>query len=263
MKEISIIIPLSTRLRVRHADNCLNSIKSQLLPPGYSLEIIISFTYLSSQTEGGVNRNQSEIEALAKKYGATLFVKRDCSPEYSLAFARNVGGMRSKGAILGFVDCDLVLHPQTLKYAIQYMSHVSAVAVHCFRMKEGPENPIYRDLKNFDNHLVLGKRDDAGKGGCFFIDRSLFLRMHGYDERFYGWGYEDVDMLNRLSSRQIMVGYLLSEGIYAMHQYHEPNTWSSDERAEKNRLMVYSSSDFVRNPKGFAGLSLDMCEKIG
>lgn len=44
-------------------------------------------------------------------------------------------------------------------------------------------------------------RHDAGSHGCIVVQRESFLAVDGYDERFAGWGYEDLDLNRRMAER--------------------------------------------------------------
>ena len=44
-----------------------------------------------------------------------------------------------------------------------------------------------------------GNTTYGARGGAMFVDKDLYYRAQGYDERFEGWGREDVEWWNRLS----------------------------------------------------------------
>jgi hypothetical protein len=43
--------------------------------------------------------------------------------------------------------------------------------------------------------------EDSGSQGCAAISRRCFLELGGYDERYVGWGYEDLEFARRANLR--------------------------------------------------------------
>jgi hypothetical protein len=152
------------------------------------------------------------------------------------------------------VDADLVLDPEMFAAVLEIVKHREAAYAHVYRMERGPQDPIFRDLEvsAFRKNCKNGRCDPAGRGGCFFIDQGTFNSIHGYDERFYGWGYEDNDILRRLENARIRVVALMERKLFAMHQYHDhkPNHWW---RAETNRDLM-ANEEIKRNPDGWGGI---------
>lgn len=255
-QSIDIVIPICDGWRVPYLQNCLNSLRNQSNQKAIK-NIILAFAppgYNRNRTDNEHIASKKDIEQLAQIYGVIFVDGQNDYPLYSLAYSRNLGAKRAKSLIVGFIDCDLVLHPKTIEHILLYMGPAQATCVFASRMPYKPENEVYRDFTNFSKNICKGTRDTAGKGGgCFFIDRLLFNRIGGYDERIFGWGFEDVDMLNRLQNESCMIGNLISEDIFAMHQYHEPFNygWNDKNRFEENKRIAFSSSSVARNPNGF------------
>lgn len=249
---ISIIIPISSADKLPYLENVLLSIDKQSYQG--PKEVILSYC---------VNKSQFDKTdfAVVAGFGAAHGVKTTKltfygTPLYSLSLGRNAGVRKSSYKVIGFLDCDLVLDPRLLGYVERYILRnvTHCVCAHCYRMPFGPSHPIFRELRpdQFSKNLEHGIKDIHGRGGgCFFIDKRLFERLGGYDERFYGWGYEDIDMLERLRKEQIKIAYLVSDNIYAMHQQHPENTWSNEALMNRNKKLVYSTPDTKRNPHGW------------
>jgi len=49
-----------------------------------------------------------------------------------------------------------------------------------------------------------------------FVRRDTYLEIGGHDERFTGWGWEDVEFLDRLHTRRLLPGSFLP----AIHLWH-------------------------------------------
>jgi len=70
-------------------------------------------------------------------------------------------------------------------------------------------------------------------GGC---TKELYLRMGGKDERFVGFGAEDIDFFGRLSRAGIL--HFIHNEIVAIHLYHEGAPRYAMDLAEKNFEMM-------------------------
>lgn len=99
-------------------------------------------------------------------------VRANVSPdEWSLAAARNLGYKHSSGEMLLFLDADAKLIDRDF-----IEKHVN----HCI-----------------DGSFICGWGwHDAT--GCLMIRRSAFKAVKGYNEAIKSWGFEDIDIYNRL-----------------------------------------------------------------
>ncbi|MEW8030075.1 MAG: galactosyltransferase-related protein, partial [Candidatus Thiodiazotropha sp.] len=77
--------------------------------------------------------------------------------------------------------------------------------------------------------------------GCFgFIQRNCYEKMGGFDERFLGWGGEDMELMMRLYYH-LGPPYLLFDDIDVFHLTH---TASREEFNHRSRNMeLYKSSE--------------------
>lgn len=250
---ISVIIPVTHSRLVPYLSNCLDSIVAQTCDTSL-VDVTVVYTFNTETTD-----YPDKLESLAQlcqKHSAALIFQEHTFPDFPLAFTRNVGARRATRRILGFIDADLVLDPEMFAKVLEVLKGSGAAYAHVYRMERGPDDPIFRNLevKVFrENCKRCGTPDPCGRGGCFFVDQRSFNDMHGYDERFYGWGFEDNDILRRLENARVSVLPLMRHGLFAMHQYHDhkPNhAW----RAEKNRGLMATGS-VKRNPDGWGGIN--------
>jgi hypothetical protein len=70
---------------------------------------------------------------------------------------------------------------------------------------------------------VLGARmirdiQENNPGLSTFVQRSTYMEVGGHDERFEGWGGEDLEFLDRLQTRRLYPGAFLP----AVHLWHAP-----------------------------------------
>lgn len=250
---ISVVIPISSAMYVPYLENCLVSIEAQTSGrTSFDLTIACVYNKQFIETDAPIKL----LADLCTKHDATLIFHKHDHPDFPLSLARNIGGRRATKRIVGFVDADLVLDPETFEKVLELVpERCKAACLHVHRMPHGPEDPIYQGLRKevFRQNLSLGKRDNAGKGGCFFIERNLFLYLRGYDERILGWGAEDDDMFRRVINSENTVAHLMTEGIFAMHQNHGHRP-GFDSRVEDNRRIMATSIEIVRNRDGWGGI---------
>ena len=59
---------------------------------------------------------------------------------------------------------------------------------------------VYSNFKLHPNCIlnVPYSDDTEGFGGRIVCSKHHFLKVNGYDESFVGWGYEEIDFVNRL-----------------------------------------------------------------
>lgn len=253
---IGIVIPVSSSKYIPYLNNCLASINAQ-----QNVDGLIDITLVYTCLKDSVSRDE-QVELLDfcqrfySVFPTSLLWFFHEFPDYPLAFARNAGARNTRRDIIGFIDSDLVLDPRILQKVIEFIpKYANAVCVNVYRMPQEPNSYIFRELtpEMFEHNLRTGRRDNAGKGGCFFIERSLFEQIHGYDERLYGWGWEDNDLFRRLDNYKKKIVNLTTERIFAMHQFHEHKK-DYKSRYEQNRLISIQDKSIIRNPKEWGGL---------
>jgi glycosyltransferase involved in cell wall biosynthesis len=235
-----------------YLQNCVASITDQSVGKDMlDITIVYAFNRQFLETEIPVG----PLVKLAAENDATIVFHEHDYPDFPLARARNVGARRAVRRVIGFVDADLVLDPETFEAVLRFTPDpCKAACVHVHRMNKGPDDAIYSERRKevFRHNLKKGRLDPAGKGGCVFVEAYTFMEIRGYDERFYGWGCEDNDLAKRLEDQKVTIAHLLTEGIVAMHQFHDRPT-RFNPRTAKNRELLATSSAIRRNDDGWGG----------
>jgi glycosyltransferase involved in cell wall biosynthesis len=254
---VSIVIPVSSTKYIDYLANCFAALEAQ---KGCKdrIEVIVSISYCKESSEYPVQVDP--FVSLAYQYdhvfGFSLVMVEHDLPEFPVALARNAGARRAQRRIVGFVDADIVLHPGTLRAVRKIIGDEEKAAyspVH--RMRQGPQSPIYEqfEVSDFVENRKNGSIDAAAKGGCFFIERDLLFEMRGYDERLWGWGFEDDDMVRRLHMNKTPPVNLGDKGLAPMHQFHR-HRGNYKRRWYKNKEIALNSDSMVRNKGSWGGL---------
>ena len=100
----------------------------------------------------------------------------------------------------------------------------------------------------------IKKRTTAG--GCQCMHMDGWNKIRGFDERYYGWGSEDYDLLTRAKKAKIKTRWLgeSHEEIKLFHQSHPKKDIKKDlEHQEENKKILASIREYRVNPNGWGG----------
>ncbi len=92
--------------------------------------------------------------------------------------------------------------------------------------------------------------------GSVLIPKDVFLKVNGYSNEYWGWGYEDLDMLNRLNSKNYNI--IKRRGLY--HPLLHKNLGFKISDGEIVRTEINSANNAIFNRKwneGDSGLDTD------
>lgn len=188
---------------------------------------------------------------------------------FNKSCAQNVGAARTSHPLLFFCDCDILVDRATCaSLAEQIMSrpgtfgtfaHLRETDVNsrggrhvvCFGYELRIKTADGRELRIVDNE------EDADDGtrqapGLLMVRREDFLTINGYNSRLHGWGWEDQDMISRLTLgaglQRINYGSAahISHDDHARIGHYPPvvNRWESRDRMFRQALSNYDNADF-------------------
>ncbi|MBN1424207.1 glycosyltransferase [Candidatus Fermentibacteria bacterium] len=114
------------------------------------------------------------------------------------AAARNAGARAARGAIIVFVDADVVIASDTLhRVREDFSRHPDVAAVQSLYRCPGPvANPWSRyqnDYYHYSLRRVPGDHTSVFATWCAAVRRDVFLRAGGFDERIPGATVEDEE----------------------------------------------------------------------
>jgi glycosyltransferase involved in cell wall biosynthesis len=183
--------------------------------------------------------------------------------------AQNVGAAHSHGDILFFCDCDIVLDPATVQRLVE---RLRASPGHFATLAGVSESEVNsrggRHVVSFGYELeirtadgrslsIVDNEEDAQNGtrqapGLLLVRRSDFVAVNGYNSGLHGWGWEDQDMIARLTLGRGLTR--INEG-YALHLSHDDHAriahyppvkdrWESRDRMFRTALANYDDANF-------------------
>ena len=96
----------------------------------------------------------------------------------------------------------------------------------------------------FNTNLILASKtgneiNNAVGKYSFIIDKSLYIKIGGYDENYEGWGFQDLDLMKKIP-KDVYRGYTKN---IAFHLYH-PN--ASREKYNKNKELFNKKGNFKK-----------------
>jgi hypothetical protein len=187
---------------------------------------------------------------------------------FNKSCAHNLGTATTSHPFLFFCDCDVVLNPQSildlLRSLQQSEGRFATLAgvresaansrggkhVTCFGYELRIRTSDGRSLRIVDNEedVVDGTRQAPG---LLMVRRKDLLSINGYNAQLVGWGWEDQDMIARLTLGAGLER--ISEG-QAIHISHDDNArvahypvadrWESRDRMFRQALANYDRANF-------------------
>lgn len=196
-------------------------------------------------------------------------VQVEGEPYFNKACAQNLGAAHSRQPVLFFCDCDIVVEPETIRKVAGTVHGAPGVFatlagvreselnsrggnhVVCFGYELKIRTADGRELRIVDNE------EDVEEGtrqapGLLLVKRQDFLSINGYNSRLHGWGWEDQDMISRLT---LGAGLTRHQEGYVVHLSHGDedrirayppvkDRWESRDRMFRQALANYDRADF-------------------
>ena len=205
MSRLELSVVIVTYNRCKDLEECLNSLLNLNEPPS---EIIVVD---SNSTDG--------TQELAKSYPLKLININ----ERSMVKARNIGFQHAKGEVVAYIDDDVVVSNDWVKYILEPFKDKCVGGVVGRVVPYDDERAVYLPSKHreigrvFNNGLILGNFDlptqhpievDTLIGCNMAFLRELLLKTGGFDENFRGSCFrDDTDLSLRLKKLNYKLVY--------------------------------------------------------
>lgn len=173
---------------------------------------------------------------------ADLYLHAPHDGPYNRSWAHNVGAVATAGRerYLCFLDADILPDSDFLARSLDLLhdSEAQAMLPHrALRYLDSASTAtalrqrLSRAGGQVDTELLHGYDLVTNRGGCVFVSSPLFHALHGFDERYEGWGDEDNEFYEHLAAHaeidhQSQVLLHLDHPRPVMEQAgHRPNEW--------------------------------------
>lgn len=200
--------------------------------------------------------------------GPVSVVRVDDEPHFNKARAQNIGAANCGQPVLFFCDCDIVVEPDAIAALATEVATTPGVFATIAGVRESVLNSrqagnLVRFGYQLDLRLANGRRlqivdheEDAETGarqapGLLIVRRSDFASIKGYNGRLHGWGWEDQDMIARLTLgagltriQRCTVTHISHGDDERMAHYPKfANRWESRDRMFRQALDLYDRGD--------------------
>jgi hypothetical protein len=206
-------------------------------------------------------------------------------PYFHKAVANNIGARFASRPILFFCDCDIIL-PDGLVRSLTHrlarspghfatLAGVRETSVNSRGGRHVVSFGYQLDIRTADGRRlrIVDNEEDAEAGtrqapGLLLADKADFLSVEGYNGQLHGWGWEDQDMISRLTLGAGLTR--LTEG-YALHISHDDagriaayppvsSRWESRDRMFRTALANYDDNNFMGSYSSDAAASADFAD---
>lgn len=174
---------------------------------------------------------------IATNYPAVRCVRvtRD-SEWFNMSRARNIGGCAASGKAILFADADFLPGPD---YTAQVLDRI-----------RGGAEVVPSGYYGWGDHPT-----EPQTGGQCAMTASLFHRLRGFDESFEGYGWEDVDILNRAKAAGAAFRYVYHPG-HIPHSLPHTKFFAEKDASRSAEQNFQRCLDHYRcvNPRGYGQL---------
>lgn len=231
--------------------NFLKSIRSQNYNQQLIKIIIIDY--------GSKEEYVQKIKELCSKYSAQ-YIRENNSLIWNRPKCINIGIKKANTKYVVISDIDIIFENNYIKEAVSKMKENIYQAVYS-KMFDARKEDILEDtdvIKNYQE--ILGQSKSRGYFedldvyygiSIVFLPKKLVDIIGGLDEFYEGWGYDDKDLIKRLT----LAGAKISDISYAtsyLHQWHEKfegfdkeSDWFL-EQTEKNKMYFKNNNSIIR-----------------
>jgi len=136
---------------------------------------------------------------------------------WSRAHALNIGVRAANTPFVITTDVDMIFEDDAISEALS--RHEANTVVHC--------RPLWMPRGARKTEARLG--DYSQLGGFQFVEKSVFERFKGFDERIVFWGLEDIEWNRRLRRNGLRTIWI-DDRVRMYHLWHPPSYGTCDPR---------------------------------
>jgi predicted glycosyltransferase involved in capsule biosynthesis len=200
--DLTVILPIRI---TQHRLNLINQIKNIFLDS--KIPKNVNFLIVD---DGSEDVYAAKIKSLCNKHAISYLYLNTLKKPFSLARARNAGANAANTTFIMFQDLDMMpyngfykdllieIDAQELVNKLNSFIMISTI----YLTKEGSEvfHPSRRQFyidKMLVNDTKYIQKFSSGTS-LILLHKKHFLSIGGYDEKFFNWGHEDIDLNCRL-----------------------------------------------------------------
>lgn len=182
--------------------------------------------------------------------------------------AQNIGAYFAKNEVLFFCDCDIILEESYIEKITDLLKNDKKYFATLLGVKETIPNSreannvvefgyeLHIKVANGNSLKIIDNEENAVSGtrqapGLLLVNKENFIKINGYNGRLNGWGWEDQDMISRLT---LGLGLTREKEGIAFHISHNNESrtkhypiqdqWESRDKMFRQALNFYDQNDF-------------------
>lgn len=196
-------------------------------------------------------------------------VQVDSQHYFHKARAQNIGAANTVRELLFFCDADIILDPDTLVGLTERMRQKTNTFATLIGVRETEINArggnkvvcfgyeLHIKIANGRELRIIDHEEDTEDGtrnapGLVMVRREHFLEVEGYNSDLHGWGWEDQDMIGRLTLAAGLERIFYGRALHISHDdslrvanYPVANRWESRDKMFRQALANYDRNYFL------------------
>ncbi|MFW5794982.1 MAG: glycosyltransferase family 2 protein [Bacillota bacterium] len=152
--------------------------------------------------------------------------------KFNLSHCKNIGFKNSLYDWVAFLDCDIKV-PEIFCCSLFFYQNNPNISYWARRINI---NKYTEKSKNILSSYLTVEDGPLGFFGFYHKD-TIFSKLGGYDEKMYGWGFEDIDFIHRSKLAGIIYRKIDDFDVY--HNSHEYNNNWKCLKSKKNNSDIY------------------------
>jgi hypothetical protein len=206
---------------------------------------------------------------LAEEAESVCVVQVDNQEYFNKSCAQNLGALHTWQPFLFFCDCDTIIDETTCTSLLEQLNSRPGTFGTFAQLRETDVNSrggkhvvcfgyeLRIDTADGRRLRIVDNEEDAEAGtrqapGLLMVRREDFLTINGYNSRLHGWGWEDQDMISRLTLGNGLERITYGSATHISHDDHARighyppvvNRWESRDRMFRQALANYDDANF-------------------
>jgi GT2 family glycosyltransferase len=189
-------------------------------------------------------------------------------PMFNKAAANNLGAYHARFDHIFFCDCDIIVNPSSINQLLELVMEKPNNFGTLDGVKETVVNSIQNNfITSFGYELIIKTKngrllnikdheEDSTDGtrnapGLLLVSKQNFLTIDGYNSGLTGWGWEDQDMIGRLTLGGGFNRVYFGTAMHISHNdtertkhYPISNRWESRDKMFRQALANYDAGVF-------------------
>jgi len=227
---LTVVIPLSQDRCGEALRNCIASLRWQTYKAFTPLLVVLETKGVAWSPMVG---DKKGFRKWASDENLAIVIRPNPHKVWAPSLARNIGFRHRPAPFVASLDCDAVLGPLFLEFAVKQLERGNGVRASTYMCEEYPFWGGFKTRALAEKALARPGMVVGTGPGCFIgAPKRSVWKVRGWDEAFIGYGPTDWDFVYRLRQTGLhVVDLAKAAGQYIMHQNHE--------RDENTRLRKY------------------------